>query len=198
MQYQDAHEHIDVDAVFNSLHLHPRPVILLEGTRQVRVEEAPTLGRMASLLAHILPRAVFRSGNAQGADHAFFSGLAQLPAERREVVLPYPGSGAKRLLPSGRAVSLVDVPAADLSALTDATLAASPDLAFLVRAYLAHGRKRHTVAAMYLLRDYAAPDRLPKSAAPLNGYRLKEMPGFRPPGERLRWAWCDAGEVPSP
>jgi len=33
---------------------------------------------------------------------------------------------------------------------------------------------------------YAAPDRLPKSAAPLNGYRLKEMPGFRPPGERLR------------
>jgi len=33
---------------------------------------------------------------------------------------------------------------------------------------------------------YAAPDRLPKSAAPLNGYRLKEMPDSSPPGERLR------------
>jgi len=32
---------------------------------------------------------------------------------------------------------------------------------------------------------YAAPDRLPKSAAPLNGYRPKEMPGSCPPGERL-------------
>jgi len=36
------------------------------------------------------------------------------------------------------------------------------------------------------LYKYAAPDRLPKSAAPLNGYRLKEMPVSRPPGERLQ------------
>jgi len=39
---------------------------------------------------------------------------------------------------------------------------------------------------LQIAEPYAAPDRLPKSAAPLNGYRLKEMPGFRPPGERLR------------
>ena len=39
---------------------------------------------------------------------------------------------------------------------------------------------------------YAAPVRLPKSAALLNGYRPEEMPGPRPPGERLQKNVTDA------
>jgi hypothetical protein len=57
------------------------------------------------------------------------------------------------LQPGLSAVSLADITAQELQAVVDVTLAASPALAGLVRAYLAHGRKRHTVAAMYLLRD---------------------------------------------
>jgi len=143
----------DFDAIVHALTQHSGPVILLEGTRQVPPEQTACLRTLAERLAVALPRAVFRSGNAQGADHAFFSGLRYVPAERLEIVLPYPGSGAKRLPPSGRVISLAEVPTPDLPGLAATTLAASPSLDSMIHGYLAYGRKRHTAAAMYLLRD---------------------------------------------
>ena len=51
-----------------------RPVVLLEGTRKVPAAATPSLQALAHLLADSLPAAVFRSGNAQGADPLFFWG----------------------------------------------------------------------------------------------------------------------------
>jgi hypothetical protein len=43
-------------------------------------------------------------------------------------VLPYPGSGRKRLPPGSPAVALADITAQELQAVVDVTLAASPAL----------------------------------------------------------------------
>jgi len=143
----------DFDAIVHAIGQHSRPVILLEGTRQVPPEQTARLQLLAERLAVALPEATFRSGNAQGSDTLFFQGLHGLAASRLESVLPYPGSGRKRLPPGSPAVSLADITGHELQTVVDVTLAASPALEGLIRAYLAHGQKRHTVAAMYLLRD---------------------------------------------
>lgn len=130
-----------------------RPVILLEGTRKVPDGEVKRLHDLATLLASSLPNAVFRSGNAQGSDSHFFHPLAAENPARLEYILPYPGSGKKRIHPMARVFSLEDLNQEENAALVKSTLAASPDLEVLVQMFLARGRNRVTVKAMYLLRD---------------------------------------------
>ena len=130
-----------------------RPVILLEGTRNVPTTDAPRLHALARLLANELPSAVFRSGNAQGADSLFFQGLAAENPERLEYILPYSNMGKKRIPPQASIFTLEELSQAELEAVVEVTLTASPELESLVRAFLARGRNRVTVKAMYLLRD---------------------------------------------
>lgn len=130
-----------------------RPIILLEGTRKVPESEVKRLHDLAAFLASSLPNAVFRSGNAQGSDSHFFHALAAENPERLEYILPYPGSGKKRIQPMARVFSLEDLNQEENAALVKSTLAASPDLEDLVTMFLARGRNRVTVKAMYLLRD---------------------------------------------
>jgi len=129
------------------------PVILLEGTRKVPEDAAQRLHALAAFLADALPQAVFRSGNAQGADSLFFHGLTSAAPERLEYILPYPGSGRKRIRPETRVFSLADITPEELGEVVEVTLSASPDLQSLVRAYLERGRNSVTTKAMYLLRD---------------------------------------------
>lgn len=130
-----------------------QPVILLEGTRKVPAEQAQRLHALANFLAASLPDAVFRSGNAQGADSLFFQGLTEIAPERQEYILPYPGSGKKRIRPQAKVFSLADLQPEELAEVVTITLAASPDLQSLVQAFLARGRNNVTTKAMYLLRD---------------------------------------------
>lgn len=130
-----------------------RPVILLEGTRKVPDQDNQRLRALAMTLASSLPEALFRSGNAQGADSFFFQGLEGQNPERLEYILPYPGSGKKRIRAGARVFALEDLNQEEITAVTKATLAASPDLGSLIRLFLAQGRTRLTVKAMYLLRD---------------------------------------------
>jgi len=130
-----------------------RPVVLLEGTRKVPATATPGLQTLAHLLADSLPAAVFRSGNAQGADTLFFLGMAAENPERLEYILPYPKQGKQRIPPKASVFALGDLKPEELKAVVAITLAASPELESLIRAYLARGRNRVTVKAMYLLRD---------------------------------------------
>lgn len=130
-----------------------RPIILLEGTRKVPDKEVNRLHGLAALLATSLPAAVFRSGNAQGSDSYFFHALADANPERLEYILPYPGSGKKRIAPKARVFSLEDLSQEGTAAVVESSLAASPDLEGLIRLYLDRGRNNVTVKAMYLLRD---------------------------------------------
>ena len=130
-----------------------RPIILLEGTRKVPDEEVKGLHDLATFLSSSLPTAVFRSGNAQGSDSYFFHALAAENPERLEYILPYPDSGKKRIPPLAQVFSLEDLNQEETAAVVKKTLSASPDLEGLVQMFLARGRNRVTVKAMYLLRD---------------------------------------------
>lgn len=130
-----------------------RPVILLEGTRKVTIQDSQRLHSLAFFLADAMPGAIFRSGNAQGADSLFFNGLAETAPERMEYILPYPGSGKKRIRTGAKVFSLADIKPEELAQVVKVTLVASPDLQNLVRAFMDRGRNNVTTKAMYLLRD---------------------------------------------
>lgn len=70
---------------------YPGSVILLEGKRAVRPEDAPLLEAVALLLARRMPDAVFRSGNAPGADALFAGGVSAVDGSRMQVIVPYSG-----------------------------------------------------------------------------------------------------------
>jgi len=79
--------------------------------------------------------------------------LAAENPERLEYILPYSGSGKKRITPQAQVFSLEDLSQEETEAVVESSLAASPDLEGLIRLYLDRGRNNVTVKAMYLLRD---------------------------------------------
>lgn len=125
-----------------------KPVILLEGTRAVEAETGARLTDFAARLATRFPQAIFRSGNADGADSYFARGVASIGASRLELVVPQ--SGHRRAnRPQGAAIfSLGDLE--NDEELVAQTLAASPTYEFLAqnRAMPKFGAK-----FAYLLRD---------------------------------------------
>lgn len=131
-----------------------QPVLLVEGTRQVTANAFPRLVALGEWLARRYPAAVFRTGNASGADKAFADGVARVDARRLEYVLPYATMRQHHAHPSARRVSLEIISAATLKRLADVSNAASPQYTRIVNYYLQKpGRNRATMQAAYLLRD---------------------------------------------
>jgi len=67
----------------------PNGVVLLEGRRAIPEDDARRATELAIHLATELRSLRFRSGNAQGADHAFSKGVARVDAGRLQVIAPY-------------------------------------------------------------------------------------------------------------
>jgi len=131
-----------------------RPVVLLEGTRKVPDAVSESLSPFAKELARLQPNALFRSGNAPGADQLFGAGISLVRPARLQYVVPYRSHRAKARHEGAGIYSLDDLPASELSALMEATLEASPEYAGLVKRYRHQGKwERHTIKLPYLLRD---------------------------------------------
>ncbi len=131
-----------------------RPVLLVEGTRQVPADAFARLVALGEWLARRYPAAVFRTGNASGADEAFANGVARADAQRLEYVLPYATMRRRHTHPAARRVCLDDVSAAALQRLADVTSEASPQYARIVNYFLQKpGKNRAVMQAAYLLRD---------------------------------------------
>ena len=135
---------------------HSRPVILLEGTRQLPAENRPELVRLAEILCDELPHAVFRSGNAEGADEVFANAVAGVDPSRLELVVPTAGMGRGRRPAGSRCVSLETLSPAELEHVVVATRQAGRDAGRLADYYLNHGPQTRSAAvskAAFLLRD---------------------------------------------
>lgn len=65
-----------------------KPVILLEGSRNVSESDANSLTNLAVKLAEKFPRASFRSGGASGSDDLFTQGVLQVNKKQMQFVLP--------------------------------------------------------------------------------------------------------------
>lgn len=132
----------------------PNPVILLEGTRDLPEHYHPHLVRIASILARTLPRATFRSGNADGSDAAFAAGVHAVDPARLEIVLPYEGHRRASRPTDARVVALEKIWTVAEGRLLSSTYDATPGYERLTDAYRATGRASVPGSkAAYLLRD---------------------------------------------
>lgn len=141
---------------------HPRPVILLEGTRRVPDRLHPHLTRFAAQLADYLPHAIFRSGNADGTDHLFAQGVAQRAPTRLELVLPATGHRRKQRHPDAAIFALSQLTEAEQDELARHTLEASP-------AYRSMLQSRHQVPTLRIKANYLLRDTLKVVGCPAHG-----------------------------
>lgn len=128
-----------------------RPVVLLEGSREVKEEDSALLVRLGALLAERLPGAVFRSGNAEGSDSLFAEGVRSVDAGRMQVVTPTAGHRKKNLDPAYEVVSLGQVSEVRDRDLVEASNLATPKNRGLMEKRVVNPRLG--AKANYLLRD---------------------------------------------
>ena len=64
-------------------------IVLLEGKRDVTEVDKEKLKKLGNLLASSTRYISFRSGNADGADYHFVSGVAEIDKDRVSVIVPY-------------------------------------------------------------------------------------------------------------
>ncbi|MCH8567700.1 MAG: hypothetical protein LAT67_05525 [Balneolales bacterium] len=65
------------------------PVVLLEGRRKVKEEDASSLTNFAEKLVNEFSSIMFRTGNADGSDTLFAKGVGAVDASRIQYVVPY-------------------------------------------------------------------------------------------------------------
>ena len=133
---------------------HDKPVVLLEGRRALPAEHRHQLVALASKLAGALPKAIFRTGNAEGADEAFAEGVCGVDPTRLELVLPRTSMGKNRVNASAKVASLEQVSVVCEEQAIYESKAASPHNARLFEEGYRQGKnKRLAAKATYLLRD---------------------------------------------
>ncbi len=127
---------------------HAKPIVLLEGRREIPEEMSESARRLAHLLAVRFPDMCFRSGNAPGSDEAFAQGVGQHDSSRLELFLPY--GGHRRTAGAGALYLAADsLTEGERSIVAEATVTASPRNRGLVNSH----SPRLQAKANYLLRD---------------------------------------------
>jgi hypothetical protein len=130
---------------------YPGAVILLEGKRAVLDEDAALLEKLGRLLAESMKEAVFRSGNAPGADAYFAAGVSAVNSARMQVIVPY--SGHRKASSTGYRIYSLD----------DIDVAEEPEVVYhskqnkkaekSVDRYIAGSRDVSSIKASYIIRD---------------------------------------------
>jgi hypothetical protein len=126
-------------------------IVLLEGKRNVVEDDKIKLTQLGSLLAAKTTKMLFRSGNAEGADHYFSLGVTAIAHTRLQVITPYTGH-RKKTNTAYETISLDDVP-----------LAAEPEVIYqskgnkktedLIDRYVSGDKDRYSIKAAYIIRD---------------------------------------------
>ena len=83
---------------FLSHHDNHDSIIILAGKRKVAKEDEEKLVQLGRLLAKHTKHAFFRSGNADGADYLFSSGIADIDRTLLQVITPWEGHRRKYVL----------------------------------------------------------------------------------------------------
>ncbi|MBW1732265.1 MAG: hypothetical protein JRH08_11730 [Deltaproteobacteria bacterium] len=129
-------------------------VVLVEGSRNLFTRDRPRLVEFAKELARLLPQAMFRTGNAPGADEAFAEGVRTVDPSRLQYVLPYETHGKKKIDPHSQVYPLDAIPDSELKEACQQAMEATPEIAGLIRLYMKlRVKNRSTVKALYLIRD---------------------------------------------
>jgi hypothetical protein len=143
--------HMDFPTFHSLVTTHPRPVILVEGTRDLPDADRPQLVSFAKRLAEFYPHTIFRTGNATGSDEAFAEGVRAIDPSRLQYVLPYAGHRKQGRDASSYTIALTELPIAAEERAAYVTKTSSPE-------YVRIMDKRNSVPqlkskARYLIRD---------------------------------------------
>lgn len=131
----------------------PRPVILLEGRREIPPAQRRKATALARRLATRFPAATFRSGNAAGSDEAFSSGVAKIDPARLHLVAPTARHRTRSRFPGAVYDSLDQIDDEHRHWLAEATIAATPANRGLIHAWLDRPTGPLSAKAAYLVRD---------------------------------------------
>ena len=172
----------------------PGNVVLLEGKRTVKPEDAPLLTGLGRLLAANSRYLLFRSGNAAGADALFAAGVAAVDASRLQVILPYTGH-RKAYNQAGSSLALDTI-----------NLTEEPQIIYesrlhkgtasLIDRYVSGTRNAYTIKASYILRDTVkvlGAAELPKAAF---ACFYDDLDAPRQGGTGHTMAVCERNDVP--
>jgi hypothetical protein len=151
---------------YKIMSLTANPVILVEGRRNIPELEAAAAFEVARKLALDFPRAVFRSGNAQGSDQAFCQGVASVDPVRIQIMAPYRGHRQKERFSGAKYFYPEDIPENMQQQIIRKTLLASPKHKSIVGrdnlppkvAVNASYLIRDTIKAVGCSRDFPRPD----------------------------------------
>lgn len=126
-------------------------IVLLEGKRDVKKADKEKLIALGEHLASETDHITFRSGNADGSDYYFSTGVSNIDNNRLEVITPYSGH-RKSSNKAGKTNSLDDI-----------DLAEEPEVVYqsksrkktkkLVEKYVDGMRSRYAIKAAYIIRD---------------------------------------------
>ncbi len=129
----------------------PGNIVLLEGKRDVKEADQDKLVQLGEKLARETKYITFRSGNADGSDLHFSTGVANINSDRLEVITPYSGH-RKTTNKAGTTNSLDDI-----------DLTEEPKVVYqsksrkktknLVEKYVDGMRSRYAIKAAYIIRD---------------------------------------------
>lgn len=128
-----------------------KPVILVEGRRSIPEKDAQSASQLASLLAVRIPKLVFRSGNASGADEAFSAGVLKVAPERMQIIAPYENHRKKQRHPDAVYTSPEALSSEEMESIQAMTIEASPANKGLMKWYERGGRLGSQAAC--LIRD---------------------------------------------
>lgn len=126
-------------------------IVLLEGKRNVLVEDQEKLFALGKLLASRTEKMTFRSGNADGADQFFSDGVTSVNHKRLQVITPYSGH-RKKTNNAYKTFSLDDI-----------DMVAEPEVVYqsksnkkmekLIDQFVAGDKNRFSIKAAYIIRD---------------------------------------------
>lgn len=126
-------------------------IILLEGKRNILESDKEKLIEFGKFLATNLPKAKFRSGNADGADFYFSQGVLQVAPERLQVITPYDNHRQK----ANNAYETISLDQIDLANEPEVVYQSKSNkkTKSLIDKYVAGAKDRFAIKAAYIIRD---------------------------------------------
>jgi hypothetical protein len=126
-------------------------IILLEGKRNVLESDKENLINFGKFLATNLPKAKFRSGNADGADFYFSQGVLQVTTNRLQVITPYDNHRQK----ANNAFDTISLDQIDLLNEPEVVYQSKNNkkTKSLIDKYVAGAKDRFAIKAAYIIRD---------------------------------------------
>jgi hypothetical protein len=126
-------------------------IVLLEGKRNVLDHDKPRLERLGEILAKNSKHILFRSGNADGADLFFASGVIKVDYTRLQVITPYKGHRSS----ANKAYDTISLENINLPNETDVIYHSKSNKKThgLIDKYVAGNRDKYAIKAAYIIRD---------------------------------------------